>query len=374
MKKLRLLAFSLSCILALSGCGSTSASSANSSEKVETSSQAKQLPEFSGLDDSNLLLYVEDSVGAKLDQNMVAKGYQIESVNASYVSKEYLEELSYNSQENMYFGYALSDIDAQFQGERYVFTLGDNGETTVKAYEAYDDTFEKITKNLAVGTGVMLLTVTASALAGGTATSVVLAVSAKSAATAALSSGALAGLSSGLIEYIGNGDAKKSLKTAAASGAEAFKWGAFGGAIAGGISKALTFPRAKPDVPTWRQSEQIAQWKYGGKEQATFLKGKEVPFGTEGGTRPDVIRTVKGHLEAIEVKNYDLETDFDGLRWILSKEISDRVKNLPKGSTQRVMLDVRGRGYSKKFLNSRINILKDDLKEIYPDIPIELIR
>ena len=32
---------------------------------------------------------------------------------------------------------ALADLDAQFQGTRYVFTLGDNGETTVVPFEDY---------------------------------------------------------------------------------------------------------------------------------------------------------------------------------------------------------------------------------------------
>ena len=43
--------------------------------------------------------------------------------------KEYLDELAFNSQENVYFGYTLSELNAQFQGEKYIFTLGENNET-----------------------------------------------------------------------------------------------------------------------------------------------------------------------------------------------------------------------------------------------------
>ena len=47
--------------------------------------------------------------------------YLVSDVSAVYVSKEYLEELDYNSQSNIYFGYTLDELDAQFQGKRYVF-------------------------------------------------------------------------------------------------------------------------------------------------------------------------------------------------------------------------------------------------------------
>lgn len=46
-----------------------------------------------------------------------------EDVSAVYVSQEYLTELAYNSQENVFFGYSLSGLDEYFQGTRYVFTV-----------------------------------------------------------------------------------------------------------------------------------------------------------------------------------------------------------------------------------------------------------
>ncbi|MCR5305366.1 MAG: hypothetical protein K6E36_02550 [Oscillospiraceae bacterium] len=42
-----------------------------------------------------------------------------------------------NSQENVYFGYTLSELEQQFEGTKYVFTVNDEGQTTVKAFEAY---------------------------------------------------------------------------------------------------------------------------------------------------------------------------------------------------------------------------------------------
>lgn len=55
-------------------------------------------------------------------------------------------------------------------------------------------------------------------------------------------------------------------------------------------------------VSTPRESEIAALEKFGGKEQVTFLNGKEVAYGTKGATRPDIVREVGGKLEAIEVK------------------------------------------------------------------------
>lgn len=51
--------------------------------------------------------------------------YFVENVQAVYISQEYLDELAFNSQENVYFGYTLSELNAQFQGEKYIFTLGE---------------------------------------------------------------------------------------------------------------------------------------------------------------------------------------------------------------------------------------------------------
>ena len=48
-----------------------------------------------------------------------------------------------------------------------MFTLGDDGDTIVTAFEAYDDTYEKVIKNVAIGTGVILICVTVSIVSEG---------------------------------------------------------------------------------------------------------------------------------------------------------------------------------------------------------------
>ena len=167
---------------------------------------------------------------------------------ARYISKEYLDELAYNSQENIYFGYKLSELDEAFQGQKYIFTLGDNGQTDVQPFEEYDDTFDKVIRNVAIGTGVILLCVTVSVVTGGLgapAASMIFAASAKSATVFALSSGVISGVSAGVVEGLQTHDFDKAVKAAALHGSEGFMWGAITGAITGGISEAQTVSALK---------------------------------------------------------------------------------------------------------------------------------
>ena len=163
MKKL--IAILLVCAL-LAGCAPYNSSSEPTLPSETEGNQIvltpEEMPEFSGLGDPALLTYIEDTVYTELITDLDSDIYFVENVSAIYISKEYLEEIAYNSQENIYFGYTLSELDACFLGTRYVFTLGKDGQTTVTAFEAYDDTYDQILKNVAIGTGVILLCVTVS--------------------------------------------------------------------------------------------------------------------------------------------------------------------------------------------------------------------
>ena len=95
-------------------------------EGVPVSAESYQPPEreldFNGLSDPRLLSYVESTVCADVSRTL-GNNYRVENVSTLYISKEYIEELTYNSQTNVFFGYSLAELDAQFQGTRYVFTL-----------------------------------------------------------------------------------------------------------------------------------------------------------------------------------------------------------------------------------------------------------
>ena len=201
------------------------------------------IPDFQGLDDPTLLRYVEDDIYDELIDSLDSDEYFVENVSAVYVSNEYLEELAFNSQSNIFFGYTLEELDEQFQGTRYVFTMAEDGGTEVEFFEAYDDTYERVIKNVAVGTGVILVCVTVSAVTAGSASAaavnLIFAASAKSGAIFALSSGVLGGVSAGVVKGMQTGDFDEAIKAGALAGSEDFKWGAISGALTSGAIEAV---------------------------------------------------------------------------------------------------------------------------------------
>lgn len=219
-------------------------------------------PTYTGLNDPNLLSDFENAVYADLTAQLDPTQYRIDNVSSTYISKEYLEELAYNSQTNVFFGYSLADLDAQFQGTRYVFTLDDDGETTVVPFEAYDDTYEKVIKNVAIGTGVILVCVTVSVVSGGVgapAVSMIFAASAKSGAIFAASSGAFSAVISGTVTGMQTGDFNEALKAGALAGSESFKWGAITGSIFGGESELVMLKTAAKGGLTLNEAAMIIQ-------------------------------------------------------------------------------------------------------------------
>lgn len=199
--------------------------------------RAEDVPTFTGMNDADLPDYIEDTLYTSLVSELDSDEYFVENVEAVYISQEYLDELAYNSQANVFFGYTLAELNQQFDGSKYIFTLGDDNETTVEPWEDYDDTYDQIIRNVAVGTGVILVCVTVSVVSGGAAVSMIFAVAAKSAAIGALSGAALGGVSAGIVTGVQTGDMDEALKAAALAGSEGFKWGAITGAISGGVSE-----------------------------------------------------------------------------------------------------------------------------------------
>ncbi len=218
------------------------------------------IPSFQGLNDSSLLPYIEGSLYEELVDALDSEEYFVENVQAIYISQEYLDELAFNSQANVFFGYTITELDEQFQGTRYVFTLGTDQETVVQPIEAYDDTYDTVIRNVAIGTGVILVCVTVSVVTAGTgaaAVSMIFAVAAKSGAVGALSGAALGGVSAGIVTGIQTGDMDAALKSAAIAGSEGFKWGAITGAISGGASEAIALKGATLNGLTMNEAAMI---------------------------------------------------------------------------------------------------------------------
>lgn len=227
---------------------SSSVSSSSATETSDSTSVSESTAEttkadngYRDLSDPDLLDYIEDTAYEELVSKIDNDKYVVQNVEAIYISEEYLEELEYNSKQNIFFGYTLDEVDAQFKGDRYVFTLGDEGETVVKPFESYDETTEKIIRNVAIGTGVILVCVVitvATEGAGAPAACAIFACAAKGAAIGSISGAAIGGLSAGILTGIQTHDKDAALKAAALQGSEGFKWGAITGAISGGVTEA----------------------------------------------------------------------------------------------------------------------------------------
>ena len=341
--------------------------------------------------DPAYLKSLEDSVYAQLNEQLATDNVKVESVEAIYYSKEYLEEMLYNSKSNIYFGYTLEELNQQFKGQRYVFQLSESGETEVVPFEDYDDSFERIIKNIATGSGVILVCATISIATGGTA-SVVFAAAATTGLKVGVSSALSTAVISGGLTAITTGDLKASVKKAALDSSEAFKWGAIVGSVSGGTSKWLeqldtkkqltSAIKATSGIPTYQQSEidAVAYYSKLGYEnirtQVSFLNGKEVSSKIAGSTRPDILAWIDGKLKAIEIKNYDLVKSANLKAMITEwrRQCSNRATHLLEGTEQRLSLEVRGRGYSKRMIQDYVKIIREKLSDVVPDLPIDIIQ
>ncbi len=276
----RVIAIVLAMALLLTGCSlsneqqkttsSVSESEATTANPVETQDDT---PQFVSLADKALPVYLEDAIYTELVDNLDDEQYFVESVETSYVSKEYLEEVEFNSQPNVFFGYTLAELEECFQGKKYVFALSDEGETEVREFESYDDTYDRVIKNVAIGTGVILVCVTvaiitknpaASATAGKTVKLIFTASSlgAKAGTKMALESAAFGGAISTFLEALKTNDIEQIKKAALLGASDGFKWGAIFGTVKG-VADGIRIVGNSRYFPTG--SEQAAKYPEGVK-------------------------------------------------------------------------------------------------------------
>lgn len=105
--------------------------------------------------------------------------------------------------------------------------------------------------------------------------------------------------------------------------------------------------------PSWRQSEADTYDEYrdqGYGEQRSFKDGEEVPYGTKGSSRPELY----SEGSSIEVKNYDVESSQGRSNLVrnVGDQAAQRGANLPAGTTQRVLVDVRGQNVAPEALDA----------------------
>ena len=132
MKKI--IALSLFLCVILSSCSfnksvNNDTGSNNIQERQATDvvgSEDEDVPEFTNLSDPELCSYLEKNIYTDVITTLDSADYLVEDVKATYVSKEYLDELAYNSKSNIYFGYNLEDVEKEFGNEKYIFTCDES--------------------------------------------------------------------------------------------------------------------------------------------------------------------------------------------------------------------------------------------------------
>ena len=232
-------------LIVFSGC--TINSPKDNKQENTTQIEEKTTVSNENTDDNSVAANIENQV-YRQTIDTVGDNYYVTEVKVQYYSKEYLEEVDYNSKENVFFGYTLSDLDKSFGTGSYVFTLGEDGQTTVEAFKPYDDTTDKLVRNVAIGTGVIVVCVGVSVVSGGVGAPVVASVfaaSAKGAAIGAFSGAIVDGTVGGITTAVAtNGDKDAIIKSIKEEAGEGFKWGAIIGGVTGGVSKAASIKKA----------------------------------------------------------------------------------------------------------------------------------
>ena len=274
-------------------------------------------PQFSALDDEQLLIHTEDLVYREAVSAINSEEYFIENVSAVYISKEYLDELAFNSQSNIYFGYTLTELNEIFQGTKYIFTLSEDGSTAVQELQEIEDvSTETMLRNVAIGTGVILVCVTVSVVSAGVgapAVSMIFAASATTAKTFAISSAAFGGIAAGVVRGIETGDFDEAIEAAAKGATEGFKWGAISGAVVGGVSQGSAL--------------------YGAAKQTNFTMNQYAQIQQETGYPLDVIKQFHTMDEYLAFKNANLKPAVVGNKTALIKTDIDLTRVDAKGRT-----------------------------------------
>jgi hypothetical protein len=267
-----------------------------------------------GLEDENLLQYVEDNMYTELIGALDSEEYYVENIEAVYYPKEYIEALASNSQENLYFGCTAAELDAQFHGTKYVFTLGADGQTCVIPMETLiDDVYIKALEDVIVGTGAILICVTVSVTSApaAPAISMIFAASATTGTRVALESGAMGFVAAAIVKGYETENFEQAMKAGVEASGEGFKWGAITGIIMGGIGETIALKGTTMNGLTINEAAKIQK---------------------ESGYPLEVIKQLKSYEEYEIYKESGLYTKMVDGKLALVRNIDlDYISELPNG-------------------------------------------
>ena len=104
--------------------------------------------------------------------------------------------------------------------------------------------------------------------------------------------------------------------------------------------------------PSWSDSESTGKVLFSEyKSQHSFKNTINVEYGTKGSVRPDEFSKV--HNNSIDVKNYNLMSNngITSLGRNIVKQYGQRVSQLPLGTKQSVLVDIRGQQVDRQALS-----------------------
>ena len=249
---------------AVAAIDSTHGAEQESEETGDKLGETTSVPDITikGLDDEALLEYVEDNVYSALVSQLDSEDYFVEYVDAVYYPKEYIEALASNTQPNVYFGCTAAELNEHFQGTKYVFTLGENGQTVVVPMETVsDEVYVKAMEDVIIGSGVILVCVTVSIVASpaAPAVSMIFAASATTGTTFALESGTISFFAAAIAKGYETESLEQAFKAGVEAGGEGFKWGAIIGSAVGGGKEAIALKGATVNGLTMNEVARIQQ-------------------------------------------------------------------------------------------------------------------
>ena len=119
---------------------------------------------------------------------------------------------------------------------------------------------------------------------------------------------------------------------------------------------------------TWQQSEkEVEKENPDYNPQQSFLNGKKVNYGTSGSSRPDFYK----EGSSLEVKNYKImsQNGKNSLINTIVRQAQKRMTDLPLGTIQTVIIDIKGQEVSDDVLKEIVNAVLEKV-----DVIIKFMR
>lgn len=301
----RLIVALLVACLVLTGC------SGGASAQRLTSPRSYEYPgEYASLDDAELVESLKEGVYDSLVAELDSDEYLVEEVEVAYVSQEYVEELSYNSLGNVFFGYSLEDVVEHFGDTPYVFTAQD-GQTVVREFVGYDETWDEVVRNVAMGTGVIVVLATVAVVApvvgAPQAVTAVFTFATKGAVVGAAIEAPVSGALAGIATGVETGDADEAIRSAALAASEGYRSGAIIGAATGGLTELAWLRDASRGGLTMSQAATVQmESRYPLEVVRNMRNMEEYAVYRDAGLKPCIVETPQGRRTVL-ARDLDLQ-------------------------------------------------------------------